>query len=481
MTCTKIRRELKCKFPPCPCQKCSKFRGDNGIGPNSTNSCSDIPPERPIPKYKFQCKCPFEPEIIGPKYERKCPPPPPIRTQFRRSTDPKGNCPEDDCNTGKGCCNTGRNFLTFMINLIGFVALVIIWAIAFWLCVFQWTVILSFKVYNSDRTTQVAVAAVIIILFLLILYSAALRAIRRAFSKPKVDKLPPARAPSPSPQKSPKIEKTSSMFSWSWSRTKESTKPHTSLLPSFRRDTVQKNDQMSSSWMSFFTWGRSKKIEAKPETHSSWMPSFRWTQSKQKELKKPEARSSWISLIKWHQKEIEPPTKQSSWVTSFRWTQSKQKQVQKPEARSSWISLIKWHQKEIEPPPKQSSWLTSFSWFHSTSKATDNLFKKPETRTIWSPWTFDWCHCASYKKDSSSSWMPSFMWGQSAPNKKTPSKRACNRSPDEMKKQKVTVTITDEEARQIFKQSKLYAIPTEMKQPPALIIYLRDLIQRNTD
>lgn len=42
-----------------------------------------------------------------------------------------------------------------------------------------------------------------------------------------------------------------------------------------------------------------------------------------------------------------------------------------------------------------------------------------------------------------------------------------------------TVTITDDKAHEIYKQSKLYAIPLEMKQPPTLLLYLRSLILKD--
>lgn len=117
MTCTEIIRKLKCKTPPCPCQKCAKLRSENGNGNvNAENNLRDTPPERPIPKYQFQCKCLCDTEV---PYKRKCPPSPPQRKQTVKSNE---KCVEDDCNTGKGCCNTGRNFLSFMISIIGFIA-----------------------------------------------------------------------------------------------------------------------------------------------------------------------------------------------------------------------------------------------------------------------------------------------------------------------------------------------------------------------
>lgn len=125
MTCTEIISELKCKIPPCPCQKCAKLRSENGKGNvnvkavtetvTETEHC-DTPPERPLPKYRFQCKCLSEPEV---PYKRKSPPAPPQHEQTVKSDE---KCEEDDCNTGKGCCNTERNFLSFMINIIGFIA-----------------------------------------------------------------------------------------------------------------------------------------------------------------------------------------------------------------------------------------------------------------------------------------------------------------------------------------------------------------------
>ncbi|XP_053949708.1 uncharacterized protein LOC128857907 [Anastrepha ludens] len=348
MICPQIERPLKCVFPPCPCQKCVKLR--NGMNMSTEGNC-DTPPERPIPKPKFQCKCACVPETIDSKYQRKCPPAPPPREPTNESN---GSClEEDDCNTGNGCCNTGCNFINYIIGLIGSLAFIIIAAIVLWLFVLQWTVILGFKVYNSDRTTQVAVVSVISLLFLLILCTAAVKAIRRFFARRATSKLTPSSAPPPTLPRPTKKETLYNMFS--------------------------------------FKWGRAKETDKKLETHARWVPSLRWNKSTGKEELTESA-------------------------------------VKKSAVSSSWLS------------PKK--------------------FGAP---VFWTPWCFNWGRLETKQK------------------KTTPCKTACNRPPCQMKKQMVTVSITDEEARQIFKQSKLYAIPTEMKQPPALAIYLRDLIQRNTD
>lgn len=174
MTGTEIIRELKCKFTSCPCQKCTKERNDNGKdGVNHELYQRDTPPERPQPKYQFQCKCLCKPETL---HRRKCPPALPQPRQPIAKTS-RGCSEMDDCNTGKGCCNTERNFISFMMNIIGLIAWVainyivvklLLWylplifcrflllaTIVFWLFLLKCTVLLGVRVYHSNRYASV--------------------------------------------------------------------------------------------------------------------------------------------------------------------------------------------------------------------------------------------------------------------------------------------------------------------------------------
>ncbi|XP_054730961.1 uncharacterized protein LOC129239479 [Anastrepha obliqua] len=154
-----IRNELRCNSPPCPWQKCVILRDERFVG----GCCNaDTPPERPTfdPDNPKENKCACKSYSSGPNNPSKCDP-------HEGAIEDKANCTADDeCNTGKGCCNTDRNFLSFMINVVCFIAFMTIGILIFWLKMSHWAVILCLKVYASNRTTQVAVASGIGLLLL---------------------------------------------------------------------------------------------------------------------------------------------------------------------------------------------------------------------------------------------------------------------------------------------------------------------------
>uniref|UniRef100_W8BDM1 Uncharacterized protein n=1 Tax=Ceratitis capitata TaxID=7213 RepID=W8BDM1_CERCA len=608
MTCTEIVRELKCKFPSCPCQKCTKERNDNGKDSvNHELYQRDTPPERPQPKYQFQCKCLCKPETL---HRRKCPPALPQPRQPIAKTS-RGCSEMDDCNTGKGCCNTERNFISFMMNIIGLIAFLLLATIVFWLFLLKCTVILGVRVYHSNRTTQVAVVSGISLLFLLIFCTAAATYFQRylarrsacKFSDPSKCKSQATSAATPYIKS--KSASTSSWFSFKWSKSKEIVpKQVKTRYPwTLRKETSVSKAQTSSSWIPFIKWSHTstKVVESpnrkswlptsigrqttttttktdytpkKSETRSSWLPSFGWRQAptttitkegsntrtswipsfiwrhtrttttitKETTKKSETRRSSWIPSFIWRQtsttmKEVEyTPKPHSSWLPSYSWSRTSAKETSQPAevtvSRSSWLPLFLWGHspreeiettttqtvdrtfwrppihlptslstyfrsmttKEVQIPKKESkrssSWLPS-TWWSKTTTTTEIAPSQQKTaaRSSWLP-SFNWRQTTTttttttknmkkppQKKSetSTSSWLPSFIW-RSPVEKIQSALTACG-----MKQQKVTVTITDDEARQIYKKSKLYAIPTEMKQPPNLVIYLRDWIQRNTD
>ncbi|XP_018786601.1 PREDICTED: uncharacterized protein LOC108967558 [Bactrocera latifrons] len=472
MTCTEILHELQCKTPPCPCQKCAKLRGESGNGNvNAESNVADMPPERPIPKYQFQCKCLCETDTERP-YKRKCPPAPP---QPKQTVSPNKKCVEDDCNTGKGCCNTGRNFLSFMISIIGFISFLIIAAIVFWLLVLKCTIILSIKVYKSKRTTQVTVVSIIGFLFLLIFCTAALTCFQRYSARRSASKL------AAQPAIKIKSEPSGSWYTFKRSQRKTIAPPSKvtktrypwtlrSVTPGSTKEltsTVSKVETRSS-WMPF---GRGREVTTKDikiessEPRSSWIKTHIWRETTTKDIvtpvKKPEASSSWLPSFRWSSastKQIEQQTKttetRTSWMPS-RWLgQSPPKeidyQLKKSEMPTSGLSTIRWRTKQPEQAPKKIerrfSWRPS-SWWGSSAPEAEQRSKQSERRSLWRPsswwgqspskeigcelekpgaftsWisTFRWSSTSSKqmeplakKAEARTSWMP-FQWGQTVP------------------------------------------------------------------
>lgn len=121
------RRELNFKFQSCPCEKCVWYREER-LASSCHNELSDTPPERPLRKYAQDtdnngaCK----PHDIGPKYKRKYRP---IQEQHVQNTDKVEKCcssEADLCDSGNGCCNTNGNFMSYMINVVSFIAYVLL-------------------------------------------------------------------------------------------------------------------------------------------------------------------------------------------------------------------------------------------------------------------------------------------------------------------------------------------------------------------
>lgn len=121
------RREQKCKFQACPCEKCVCFREER-LASGGYNELPDTPPERPSLKYAQDAdsNCACQPYNIGPKYKRKFQP---IRQQRKQDTDEVKKCcssKAEVCDSGKGCCNTNGNFMCYLINVISFIAYVML-------------------------------------------------------------------------------------------------------------------------------------------------------------------------------------------------------------------------------------------------------------------------------------------------------------------------------------------------------------------
>ncbi|XP_067635269.1 uncharacterized protein [Eurosta solidaginis] len=564
MTCSHNQPELKCKFPACPCLKCARLRTGNSKNGNLPNRCChDTPPERPLPKYRFQSKCAAKLEHNEPRFQRK--------SYFTQKHNRPTRCEEkmkecledDDCYTGIGCCNTGRNFLTFMINLIGYMAFVIIVTLVFWLTVCYWVVVLGFKVYHSKRTAQIAVVSVIGLLFLLIFCTADWKVYKKGSTHHAVTithgkEVKPAEVGSRSwlsfqkrdisyvdgSGKSEAADSSSWMPSLKWRHTETkdieqpSSKVRTSWIPSTFGSSqtttteIGKKTETRTHWISWRTSTPTQISATKSEVRVSWLPSFKWGHKKPKDFEQqPETRTSWMPWRKTSTAVQTPaePEASSSWTTwtSWRRTSTAVQTPPKPEASSLWLpSYLKWGRKEAISTPKTVEVRTSWTSYFTRQKASplNEPPSKDQSRSSWTSY-FQWHRTAPIEKQSketekrswfhffkwgqsqemdvklqksdgssiswlpsfncgrsrdlqishgsttkSSSWLPSFNWGRQSPTQKPASwKIGCKpKSACAMRQQKVTVSIDDEEANRIFKQSKLYAIPSEMKTPPKL-------------
>uniref|UniRef100_A0A0A1WRG1 Uncharacterized protein n=1 Tax=Zeugodacus cucurbitae TaxID=28588 RepID=A0A0A1WRG1_ZEUCU len=170
------RREGKCRFQACPCEKCASFREDR-LASGCYNELSDTPPERPSLKYApsngNNCAC--KPCDIGPMYKRKYRPNGGQRR--KQDTDEIKHCCCSDatesqvCNSGTGCCNTNSNFMSYMINVISFIAFTIIAILLFWLKMVEWTCALSVKIYHSNRKSQLIVISIISFMFITMFFT----------------------------------------------------------------------------------------------------------------------------------------------------------------------------------------------------------------------------------------------------------------------------------------------------------------------
>ncbi|XP_018786604.1 PREDICTED: uncharacterized protein LOC108967560 [Bactrocera latifrons] len=164
------RRELKCQFQACPCEKCVCFREER-LASGCFSELSDTPPERPSLKYAQDAdsKFAYKPYNIDPEYKRKDRPIGQQRKQDTQDTDEVKKCcssKADACDSGKGCCNTNGNFMSYLINVISFIAFTIIALLLFWLKMCEWTFALCKKTYHSNRKTQLIVISITSIILL---------------------------------------------------------------------------------------------------------------------------------------------------------------------------------------------------------------------------------------------------------------------------------------------------------------------------